>query len=546
MAEKANLMVEAAKKSDEITRLEAKIEECNSGLASLSQRYDAMKREAREKALASFTSRQKELLARVDGIVEKKRQEAEALIDTFPGMETKEFAGRFEIKELQDHLMEVYPAAMIEDYICMNPTILEEDEEAFRVYSSVEKSVMSLSRGGSLVTKLFNGITSTLTTMTEDPNMGLKIIPVVLLFYGAAVFFLPFVFLTVFTAIGCASAAQGFFVKGLLRKLYSVKLYLNTTYDEDIFSKDRTDVLGEVNDYLEEARQKYAEYINSREFTYDPAIENKLEHDKAMEQKKLEQTRELATSNKEKLQEELQNLLSRIEELEEAERKKAENARSEYFENITWKREWMDQLFVDITPENRILKMPYTRGNSLYYAEDVQDLKHFSRLVCYQSMLHMHPEYASQVVLDYKYMGGELTQFFTLKGKCIRLCYTEDDIRKQIELMDNEIKARTKSIMASSSNLDEFNELMASYGATGEYYVVVHIFGAEQLSGTMLNWFRNGYRVGYLFKFYWTTEELQVVKDSIPFADIRDYFEIKATPIARTAASVKRIAGVDS
>ena len=115
MAEKANLMVEAAKKSDEITRLEAKIEECNSGLASLSQRYDAMKREAREKALASFTSRQKELLARVDGIVEKKRQEAEALIDTFPGMETKEFAGRFEIKELEDHLMEVYPAAMIED-----------------------------------------------------------------------------------------------------------------------------------------------------------------------------------------------------------------------------------------------------------------------------------------------------------------------------------------------------------------------------------------------------------------------------------------------
>ena len=161
-------------------------------------------------------------------------------------------------------------------------------------------------------------------------------------------------------------------------------------------------------------------------------------------------------------------------------------------------------------------------------------------------MLRMHPEYATQVVLDYKYMGGELTQFLTLEGKCIKLCYSEEDLRKQQDIITNEIKARTKSILSSSANLDEFNALMATYDATGEYYAIIHVFGLEAVNSAMKNWFRNGPRVGYIFKFYWTYDEMQQLKDDLPLSDIKDFYEIKENPIPRTATAVKRIVGLDS
>lgn len=546
MAEKATLMLEAAKKNEEIEKLTAAVEKATQDLRAIPVRLTTAKQEARANAQASFNRRQEELRSRVEGVISKRRSDLIALVDTFPELDTKEFAGRFEIKELESHLMEVYPAEMIEDYVCMNPIQIEDDEEAFRIHSSVENAVMSLNRGGGLSASIFTSINDTLDKLTEDPRVGLKIIPVILIFYAVGVMFVPFIFLTTFSLIGLASAVQGAFVKSLLRKLYSVKLYLNTSYDEDVFQKDKTDIIGQSDDYFDYARNHFMEVIAERKFHYDLKEDERLDKQFDLEKKKIEQTRDLNNTALQKLKEEQQAILKRLDEIEEEERQRAVTARQTYLSTITWKHEWMEQVFIDITPENKRIMMPFLKGNSCYYSQDEDQLKKFSRLAAYQALIHMHPEYATQVVLDYKYMGGELIQFISLEGKAIKLCYSEDDIRKQVDIINNEIKARTKSILSSSANLDEFNALMASYNAAGEYYAVIHIFGLESITTAMKSWFRNGPRVGYLFKFYWTHDEMKALKDDLPFADIKDYYEIGDTPIPRTAATVKRIIGLDS
>lgn len=546
MAEKATLMLEAAKKNEEIERLEASIAQYTSALDELPVTLENLKQEVRRADKVAHDKRKDELRARIVAIISKKRNEVEALVDTFPNVEAAEYAGRFEIKDLEAHLLEVYPAEMVEDYVCMNPIPIDDDEEAFRLYSSVEKSVMSLSRGGGLISQIFNTITDSLMRATDDPRVGLKAAGGAILFYIASIWFLPFFFLTAFAGLGIVSAVQGARVKGLLRKLYSVKLFLNTSYDEDIFAKNKGDIMREVDDFLEDAKYDYFHAIDELQYVYDETKDAALDKQALVERKHLEQSRDLANTNLQTLKSELEAILEQIEELEEAEKKKAERARQEYLETIKWERSWMEHVFIDVSPENRLVMMPFAKGNSCYYSKDLESLKAFSRIVVFQAMLRMHPEYASQVILDFKYMGGELTQFITLNGKDVKLCMSEDDLRTQQELITQEIRSRTKNILSSSATLDEFNALMASYNSTGEYYAIVHIFGLDQISSTMLNWFRNGPRVGYLFKFYWTVEEMQRIKDDLPISDIQDFYEIANNPIPRTAASVKRLVGMDS
>lgn len=546
MAEKADLMVKAAKLGEEVERLTAAVEKATTDLTNLPSMLAQAKQEARAQAQASFSRRQEEIRTRMEAALAQKKTAASDLLDTFPDKDTKEFAGKFEIQELEDHLMEVYPPGMIEDYMCLDPIPLEDDETAFKLYFSVENMVMSLTKGGSFSASIFNGINTVLNTITDDPRVGLKVVPAIVMFYIVGVIFLPFLFLTGFSVVGFASAIQGLFVKRLLRRLYSVKLYLNTAYDEDIFQQNKTDIMRDVDDYIDYVRSQYTEVLDSRKFEHDPAVDKKIDKDFDLQEKKIRQTRDLNNTELQRLKQELASTLERIDHLEDEERRKAEGARKQFLETISWEHAWMEHIFIDVTPENKLLMMPFAKANSCYYSQDEEVLKQFSRLVTFQATIRMHPEFATQVVLDYKYMGGDLTQFLTLKGKCIKLCFSEEDIRKQTEIITNEIKARTKSILASSANLDEFNALMASYDSAGEYYAIIHIFGLDSISTAMKNWFHNGPRVGYIFKFYWTYDEMKALKDDLPLVDIKDFYEILGNPMPRTAAAVRRVVGLDS
>lgn len=545
MAEKASLMLEAAKKTEEIQRLQQEIARCNELIDSLPQNLEQEKCAAREKSLAAFNSRQNELEKRVEGILAKKRKEIEDYIDGLPGMGAKEYAGKLEVKDIEAQLMEVYPDALISNYICSDVPEVEEPEDAFALYQAAEHDVARLNGGSDISSKLFTGVTQLLVNIMDNPNLGAKAIPVVLLFYAASIFFFPFVFITAFSAIGALSALQGMSAKRLMSKLFGVKRFLNESYDEDVFADDKEKIMKGVDGFLHDVKVDYFNVIGENTFEYDDSNDRKLEKKTEGAVKKAKQDRDVYNSQLERAQEELSALHEKIGLLEEEERKRAESARKELLETITWKHEWLQHIFIDVTKDNKKVLLPFSKANSCYFSKSTEDLQGFSRITILQCMLHMHPEYASEVVLDYKYMGGQLTQFQTLE-KGISISMSEEEISKKTSNIDNEIKARTKSILSSSPDLDSFNELMGQYGSTGEFYVVVHVFGLSSLSNNWKNWLRNGPRVGYIFKFYFTVEELEAIKDDLPFSDIKDFFEITNTAIPRSAAAVKRIIGMDS
>ncbi len=547
MATKADLMLESAKKNEKLTMLENSIRDLTAKINAIPGELQQSKDSARAKAQADYQKKRESKVARINSAVAKKRDDASKLIDTFTELEPTEFAGKVEIQELEDHLAEVYPDQMILNYVCMNPIDITSDEEAYRIYSSIEAGIMSTSKGGKFSGAIFNGLTNMLNVITDKPNVGSKILIAIPLLYAVFLIFAPFLLLTAFAVMGITSAIHGFAIKSLLRKLYSVKLYLNASYDEDIFRQDKDDVMCQVDAFLDAAKEYALNALNEDEFHYDESIDRQLEHKADIERKRLEQSRELNNSQLEQVKEELAKLVEQIDALNEEEAKRAQTAKKEFLGTVKWERKWIDYLFVDVTNENKVMMLPFVKANSCYFSKDAEALKAFSRLVTFQCMLRMHPEYASQVVLDYKYMGGELTQYLSLEANaCIKMCFTEEDTKKQQELITNDIRARTKNILASSASLDDFNELMKTYNANGEYYVITHIFGLTSINTDMLNWFRNGPRVGYIFKFYWTVQEMQNLKDNLPLEDIKDFYEILNNPMPRTSSAVKRLVGLTS
>ena len=113
MAEKADLMVKAAKLGEEVERLTAAVEKATTDLTNLPSMLAQAKQEARAQAQASFSRRQEEIRTRMEAALAQKKTAASDLLDTFPDKDTKEFAGKFEIQELEDHLMEVYPPGTV-------------------------------------------------------------------------------------------------------------------------------------------------------------------------------------------------------------------------------------------------------------------------------------------------------------------------------------------------------------------------------------------------------------------------------------------------
>lgn len=546
MAEKATLMLEAAKKSEEIKGLEASIAKCSEDLETLPKTLEQEKQAAREKSLAAFNSRQEELRKRVSSVLDKKRQEISDYLDSVPGMESREFAGKMEVNGIEDQLKEVYPEDMVMDYLCTDIVEIDDPEYAFSMYAEAERDAATISNGSDLTSKMFNSLTDLLVSICNNPTIGAKAIPIVLIFYMAGALFFPFVFLTSFALLGVLSASQGWQVKQLIIKLYSVKMFLNQSYNEDIFNRDKGRIMRGMDKFFHDVRIDYEGAISQRSYSYDTAIDDKLDKKYRVAIRRAEQDRDLYNSQLQKANDELKALLERIDALDEEERKRAENAQKEHLETVTWKREWLEHVFVDVNADNRKVMMPFTKGHSCYFSKDIEQLKEFSRLTVMQCVLHMHPDFASQAILDYKYMGGGLTQFLTLGGKAVALYFTEEDIAPKVDNIDKEIMARTKNILASSQDLDSFNSLMATYGATGEFYVIVHLFGLESISSKLKNWLRNGLRVGYIFKIYATVEELVALGDSLPFEDISDFFEIGSTISARSPMAVKRRMGKDS
>lgn len=540
MEEKAALMIKISKTSEEIDALQETILVLKRDLdeipGALQQEKDKILREARDR----FNNRIDEQLRKIKETVANKREEVDRLLDTFPDLEKKEFAGKVEIQTLEDHLREIYPPQLIDDYICLNPIPLTDDGEAYQQYTATENMVANLKQGN-IAGAVFNGLSALLDKAADYPQLGLKVGAIFALLMVGGIVFAPTAVISGLAILGGLCASQGIFVRGLLRRMYSVKLYLNDSYDEDIFQQDKSDILASVDEFIGEANDKYVSYIKALEFTFDKGQWATAERLFDVKQKKLETQIKMKSQELGSAQKILEQYIEQLDVLTEKEQQAAKVARAQFLGEVTWNMEWREQMFLDVTPENKIKVMQYKQCNTLFYSSDISPLQALGRLIIFQSMLHMHPNYATTIALDYKYNGGDLTQFASLPDKLFRLGYIEDELENLLESITNRIRSRTNNILGSCESISEYNKLMEEYEAPGEYYVVVHVFGLTKFNSKMVSNIRNGAKVGYFFKFYLTLEEIQECSDSIPLDLFQDIYEVREYPVPRQLGALKRM-----
>lgn len=540
MADESTLKIECAKLQSNIKLMEDELAQLETSKARHASSSEAGRTRLIEQEKRRFADRQladKEKICQTCGAMS---QRASDLLDTFPDMASKEFGGRYEIKDLEAQLEELYPKEFLANYRCSNPIVFKDEGAAYTAYAYVERNVVRLSQG-TASGSLFTNITSLLDRIcASDGALGKVSLGFVAIFMLTFIL-APFLFLTVFSIVGVASMVHGAFVNSLFKNLYSVKMFLNNVYDEDIFQDDKTDIMEGVDEFLDTTELDYCAEVDARQFVMNPKLLE--DYDKQVKEA-AENLEARILSKRQQIDDSKNKCAGLLAELDVAIKKREEAAKkayTDYLDTITWKHEWMNTVLLDVTKDNRVIGCKWLQGNTLYYGKHLDYLQQFQHLAVYQGVLHMHPTYCGQVFVDYKYMGGKLVPFSRLKPVICELAYNADDIDKKLTRIRTDIRARTDSILQSCSSIEDFNKLMATYGVNGESYVIVHICGLSTINNDLRMMLKNGPRVGYFFKLYLTIEELQNLSKEFPFEDIPEYAEVNETMVPRTIAQVRRM-----
>lgn len=539
VAVESSLKVELAKLQVEIQSLEGDVQQLQSTYDRADVLLDSQKTRAINDAKSVFATKQQQDVKKVEQACADMHSRAEALLDTFPGLKAKEYAGKYEIKTLEAKVAEVYPKALLESYVCPDPIEFDDEAEAYAVYTYVERKVAGLKQG-SLVAAMFTGLTGLMSSVCKDDGASGKLALIVLGAIALSFIFSPFLFLTIFTIVGVVSAVQGALVHRILRDLYSVKAFLNETYDEDIFQQDKQDILNEVDAFLASVREDYVNKIMSRQFVMNESVLLDLEKQAVAVKDKAKATLEGKRQLLEIKRNEASKKLAELDALKAQREVEAKAARKKYLETIDWKYEWPNSILLDVTGDLRVVGTNWTQANSLYYSKTLSQLQQFWQLAIYQTMLRMPPDYCGQVVLDYKYMGSNLMQFSKVSQSLLNICVDQDAIGNKIERMQEDLQGRVGNILRSCESIEQFNEMMKSYGSAGEAYVIVHICGLKSIDETLKMFLRNGPKVGYFFKIYATLEEMAEWGKDLPFEEFKEYCEVGDVVTPRTSSTVRR------
>lgn len=540
MAEDSVLKINYAKQQSIVNSLKADIAQLAQKRDRTQSILETRKSMAIEDSRKAFNSKIATSIGKVSEICEAKLAEVSEYLEQLPEQQGKQYAGKYEIKSIEEQLRNYYPQELIETYICPNLIKFADEKQAYAAYTKVEKWVANMKQGG-FINTLFNSLNKLMFSFSKKDGMASKLSLLIVIAIIAVIVFYPFFVLTLFSVVGIVSAVQGAFVKFMLTKLYSVKDFLNVTYNEDIFAKDKGDIIAEVKKFLEAVENDYVRAIGSSEFKMNPEILADLERTSAIEHRQICDALYAKEQELEAKERELQEMLTQLEELAKSREESANTLRTNVLETVTWKYVWLDNILTDITPEFRAQACPWSKGNSLFLAKDIKFLKQFWQLAVYQCMLHMHPDYCGQIFLDYKYMGGNLVQFSRLVSSIFSLHSDKESIEQRLERMQEDIRYRCDTILKSCESLEEFNELMRSYDSTGESYVIVHICGVSQLTEDLKILIKNGPRIGYFFKVYLSIEEMKALEKDFPYQDFTDIFEIGDMARPRTQPQVLRL-----
>ena len=520
-----DVQLELATLQQTITTMEAEIRSLQSQLGSLENNKMAEKEQAMTRSRNAFEASKAAQLNAIDKACAKKREDTSALLDTFPDLQTKEYAGKYELREIESKLEEIYPKRLIEEYTCASPMEFETEGEAYSVYASCQRAVAGMKSGESNSGGLFDTVVSILSAATDRTGSVGKVVAILSGIVGVIAVTSPMLFISIYGGIAACAAIRGVYSNRIFRSLHSIKVFLNNSYDEDIFLEDKADVMRFVDNFLEETKQKYVNEVQSQRFTMNPNVLREIDERAAAKKSQLNATLSMRTQQLEVERKRMEELSKKFTELTEQYKNSVEQLRDSALKKRQWKHEWLDSILLDVTEQYTKIVCKNSKCNTLYYCSNTETLQNLGHNILFQNLLAMHPTYAGQVVIDYKYNGGKLIPYSRLQKVIVDVCSSPEDIEKRVDRLNKDVRARCQNILASCSDLDDFNRLMATYDSPGEAYCIVHVYGMKSFTEEWLQFIRNGPKVGIFFKFYMTTVELKELVKEIPFDLFGEIYE---------------------
>lgn len=495
-------------------------------------------------AKQKFDTARASKISKVETIIAGQRAEIDSFLDTLPGLEKQEIAGKLELQAIYSKLEQIYPQEFIETYVSERRVEYEDDASAFKDYQVLEQLAARLNSGGrnsaESVYEKFNNILISIAEQANgasDPENqsgeGMKgeliVGGAIAAVLGLTTFFAPLLVLGFVVALAVTGAVRGYSARVCFDLLYSIRKFITAEYDQDIFEADKSQIMAGVDSFLEHVKTEYLEEINSNEFEFDVSEEQKISERYESNKRQLEGKIASMQTQVSEYARTLEIMQEQLEALVNEKEQKAKRVAELYLENVNLQSEWLQLILFDIDQSLQPKMIDNTKGNSIFLGEDVNKLQNFGKLYMYQMIMHMRSDFCSQLLLDYKYMGGSFLPFQNLPQASCRLCFSQEAIDSRIPVIADDMQARAYNILKSAPDLEHFNQMMAEYGSVGENYWVIHILGLESISDNIKFFLKNGPKVGYFFKIYLTVQEAEELGEDLPIDDFQQFVMIDDT-----------------
>ena len=532
--------VELANINAELETLEPKINQLSAKLRNVPIMCEKEIRQAEQNARNKFEENRSRVLSEIAQECANRKTRVQELLSAMPGS-GREFAGKYEVNELEDALAEKYPRALVEGFVPVSLDVMEDEGQAYAQYSDIQRRILTL-RSASLVGVVFDSLTSLLEATTDKSSVVKQRLSIgVIAIAVIALAMMPHIFMISAVLVGLTSLAYGVYVRRILADLCEVKNFLNESYNEDIFNQGCRAVTRNIENFIDTAQEEYSAEVSKWQFKMDETVFDEIRARHKADESRIDSMLNKYRTDSESMSKRSDSLMDEIEELEQKAKNWASTAVELAFDKVNWKREWLSSFIVDVTQTGTIKQSPLSAGNTLYVSKESSHLQQLSQLLVHQVSMQMHPMFARQVAIDYKDLGGKLVMYRKLPTMGFTLDTETDGINAMLERCTTEVQQRVNKIYSTCDSLDAFNAIISKYGGEGDPYVIVHVLGLKNFNDMYTSLLTNGPKAGYFFKLYMTVEELNEVAKSMSFNLFADSYLVSDNIQQITSAQLQRI-----
>lgn len=481
----------------------------------------------------AFSKKQNDVLSRIQDAIQQQRQEVFKIVERNLEEDIAAVDSMIEESGAINSIYTVLTEQQIQAYEPFNRTPISDEEDLERAIRKLTRMSSKLSKQISYAS-LFSLIRKIKAPIEEEGNEGKKYLTYLLILAITVVMmiFASSLLLSIYTFLGIYSFVQSRKIANVLNFYDSIIQYCES--DSLREKKDSiSDYITESTDsFFSEVEKEYTDMVTSKKFKADEKEVNSIKNTLKTEIEnakanllKLREEQSICKKEVARIEAELEKQeQDKIKELEELERFYLD------YSKVNWEKKLLENIYLGCGKKNEPVLLPIEKENTLYLSNESTDLFEFARLFILQMLMHVNPDYLIQIVLDYKYMGGNLQPFLSIPNRCLSMFMEQDKITDKITSMQEEIFARNSNILKSVNSIEDFNNLMATYHATGESYVFVHLFGLQSVNDTLKHFLRNGPKVGYFFHLYLTMDEFKALNSEEMLENIENYYLLHSIP----------------